>query len=153
MGKIQTAGLCFAMGLSLVGCGGGPPDVKHPDRTKMSGTVMMNGAPVEGATVTLHPVQKGTAAFGITDASGKYVLGTFEKADGAIPGEYKVSIQKMSAEASGPQPSPGDPGYDPNAKSEPSKHLLPGKFADFTKSGLSANVTTTPNEALNFDLK
>jgi hypothetical protein len=153
MGKLQTAGLAVLMGLSLVGCGGGDSEVKHPDRTKVSGTVTMNGAPVEGATVTLHPVQKGNAAFGITNASGKYQLGTFEKTDGAIPGEYKVSIQKMSAGDTGPQPAPGDPGYNPNAKPEASKNLLPEQFADYTKSGLSASVTTTANDALNFDLK
>jgi len=151
--RSMSWGLSLLAILSLAGCGGGGPSVKHPDRTKVSGTVTLNGAPVEGATVTLHPVQKGNGAFGVTDANGKYQLGTFEKADGALPGEYKVSIQKMSAGDSGPQPAPGDPGYDPNAKSEPPKNLLPEQYADFTKSGLSASVTTTANEALNFDLK
>ena len=52
----------------LVGCGGSGSNVKHPDRTKVSGVVTLKGTPVEGATVTLHPVSKGNGAFGITDA-------------------------------------------------------------------------------------
>lgn len=78
---------------------------------------------------------------------------TFEKDDGAVPADYKVSISKLAPSTAGPAPGPDDPNYDPNPKEEAPKHLLPEKYADFLKSGLSANITTEPKSDLNFDLK
>jgi len=139
-----------------LGCGGGGSDKfkdARPKTTPVSGTITMDGAPVEGATVTLHPTQGGSAATGVTDSSGHYSLMTFEKGDGAVPAEYKVSVRKLAPSTAGPQPGPDDPGYDPNPKEEPIKHLLPEKYAEFLKSGLSATIATEPKTDLNFDLK
>ncbi|HET6425855.1 MAG TPA: carboxypeptidase-like regulatory domain-containing protein [Planctomycetaceae bacterium] len=141
----------FLLTTALAGCGDSAPKVKHPDRTKVSGTVTLKGTPVEGATVTLHPVQKGNGAFGITDASGKFTVGTFEKTDGAVPGDYKISVRKLEAATGGAQPAPGDPGYDPAAKPTEPKHLLPAKYLDFNKSGLDVKVGTEP--ITNLELK
>lgn len=147
-----SSGLVLAV--MTLGCSGNESEVPgRPERTEVSGTITMNGSPVEGATVTLRPVQGGHSAVGITDSSGKYVLGTFDKGDGVVPGEYLVTVTKLDAAAGGAQPTPDDPNYNPNAKQEPPKHLLPVKFADATASGLKASITATPNNALDFDLK
>lgn len=138
----------------LSGCGGGAKIPKdRPVPTKVSGIVSMNGAPVEGATVTLHPTGKGYGAFGTSDANGKFVLSTFGNGDGAVSGDYKVSVKKLDIPSDAPQPSPGDPGYDPDPKPPAPKQLLPDRFADFTKSGLTANIGTEPMTDLKIELK
>lgn len=103
--------------------------------------------------MSLYPTGKGHGAFGISDDSGKFVLGTFGKGDGAVPGEYKISVKKLDASTSGAQPRQGDPGYDPNPKPADPKHLLPEKFGDFTKSGLSATIGNTAISDLKVELK
>ncbi|WLD11774.1 carboxypeptidase-like regulatory domain-containing protein [Planctellipticum variicoloris] len=142
-----------ALGL-LTGCGGGAKIPKdRPVPTKVSGIVTLDGVPVEGATVTLHPTAKGYGAFGISDSSGKFALGTFGKGDGAVPGDYKISVKKLEVVAGGAQPGQDDPGYDPNPKAVVPKHLLPETYADFTKSGLSTKVGTEAMSDLKIELK
>lgn len=148
--------LTLILAICTLGCGGESSDkfkAARPKTTPVSGKVTLDGAPVEGATVTLHPTLGGNSATGMTDSSGQFKLMTFEKDDGAVPAEYKVSIRKLAASAAGPAPGPDDPGYDPNPKEEPPKHLLPEQYADFLKSGLSATISTEPKTDLNFDLK
>ena len=62
----------------------------------VSGTVTLDGQPVEGATVTFHLVgddKDGRLATGQTDKTGTFRLTTGNE-DGARPGEYKVVIIK-----------------------------------------------------------
>src|SRR5262245_11610288 len=62
----------------------------------ISGTVTLDGEPVEGATVTFHTVgtdKEGKPATGETDKSGTFRLRTGTD-DGVRPGEYKVVIIK-----------------------------------------------------------
>lgn len=131
---------------SLSGCGGGATGEpkNRPKRTPVSGILTLNGTPVEGAVVTLHPTQGGNSATGRTDSSGKFVLGTFSSDDGAVPASYGVSVVKLDAASVAPQPAPGEPGYDPNPKTVPPKHLLPEKYSNFTKSGLTKDVGEEP---------
>jgi hypothetical protein len=70
--------------LLAAGCGG-PVTVK--------GTVTLDGQPLEGATVMFIPVNEWVGANAVTDADGRFTLiGT--KADGLMPGEYKVTVSK-----------------------------------------------------------
>lgn len=150
---VSAMTLCVLL-TTLAGCGGGKDLEKdRPKRTPVSGTVLHNGQPVEGATVMLHPNQGGQGAVAITDSSGKFVMGTFSKNDGAVPAEYKASVRKLEPAPTGSQPGPDDPGYDPNPKPFVPKHLLPEKYADFTKSGFSVTVGTEPITDLKLELK
>ncbi len=145
-------GLLLA-GLS-VGCGGGAdPEKGREPRTPVSGVVMHDGKPVEGATVMLHSNMGGKGATGVTNSSGAFKLGTYGADDGALPGEYKVSVRKLEAAPTTKQPGPDEPGYDPNPKPFVPKHLLPEKYADFTKSGLTATVGKEAVTDLKFELK
>ncbi|HWB12892.1 MAG TPA: carboxypeptidase-like regulatory domain-containing protein [Pirellulales bacterium] len=80
--------------LVLAGCS--PP----PRTVKVEGKVLHNGAPVENAKVVfLSPYRDELPAWGVTDAAGRYRLATYfshlDIAEGAIPGEYQIYIEKF----------------------------------------------------------
>lgn len=95
-GFISTAGL-----LILAGCSGEPEPPKLPDPVKVTGTVTLDGKPLEGAAILFQPTsEKGyQGAAGQTDASGKYELNTDigkgQSRPGVIPGDYVVSISRL----------------------------------------------------------
>jgi hypothetical protein len=90
---------CLAALISacLMGCGGGAPD-DLPELVSVTGTVTMDGAPVEGAQVVFEP-EKGPAASGMTNATGKFELYTGSGHAGAVPGIHMVRISKMEGDA------------------------------------------------------
>ena len=77
--------------LVVLGCSG------HPDRPEtypVSGTVLLNGKPLEGADVAFYPKTTGPAsksAGGRTDAQGLFSLQTYfsptDNPEGALAGE------------------------------------------------------------------
>jgi hypothetical protein len=76
--------------VSVLGCGGrGAKPVK--------GIVTLEGNPVAGATVVLMPEGDGRPASGCTDSHGAFQLMTFQPGDGAMPGAYRVVINKTMA--------------------------------------------------------
>lgn len=78
--------------LILVGCGGND----RPSIVPASGIVTLNGEPVDGASLTFVPTAGGRPGSAITDAQGRYTIKTYEDAPGAISGEHKVSVIKIS---------------------------------------------------------
>lgn len=140
---------------ALIGCAGdsGTGSAKRPACTKVSGIVTLNGDPVEGASVMLHPAAKGSPAMGITDFGGRFVLETFEKADGVVPGEYKITVRKMEAGTAPAAPKEGEPqGGDGPKPTEPT-NLLPVKYLEPEGSGLSVTVGKEPITALELKLE
>lgn len=79
--------------LILVGCGGGSD---RPSLAPASGIVTLNGEPVEGASLTFIPTAGGRPGSAITDAQGRYTIKTYQDAPGAIIGEHKVAVIKIS---------------------------------------------------------
>jgi hypothetical protein len=80
--------LLSAAVLAGAGCGGGVKPVK------VQGVVTLDGNALSGATVTFAPLQQGGRPAGaVTGADGKFWLTTFHTGDGALPGEYKVTVQ------------------------------------------------------------
>jgi hypothetical protein len=136
------------------GCGGGKSkeEANRPARTKVSGTITFKGQPLAGATISLMSPTGGPAAIGMTDDDGKYELTTFDKGDGTVPGDYKVTIRKMD-KAVGAAVSMDDPGYNPDAKVEPPKSLIPEKWGDQFKSGLTATIGAEAKSDLNFAIE
>jgi hypothetical protein len=61
----------------------------------VEGIVTLDGAPVEGASVTFTPEgEGGQPAYGLTDTEGAFWLTTFSEQTGALPGAYKVLVTK-----------------------------------------------------------
>lgn len=159
--RICTLGLLlvFSFAVFLFGCKKAADN--RPTRVPATVTVTYRGAPVEGATVTLHPsTPDGRPAFGRTDAQGRAALGTFDTGDGAIPGDYGVTVVKMEGGQEGGETASSEigampantPGGPPLASSGP-KHLLPAKYADVNTSGLRFTVGPTGDNNFTVDLQ
>ena len=150
----------------FTGCGGGSVG---PDTEPVSGTVTMDGKPVEGAQVVFVPSGSGRAASGTTDASGRFKLTTFNPQDGAVVGSYAVTISKVeggsavnvnveglseeeaskkAAEAFYNSAAAKNVGS-PKAKDK-ATDLTPAKYKDAKSSGLTAEVKAGEN---NFEFK
>jgi len=128
MRRYRIAGVCLAAAL-LAGCGGG-------GFAPVAGTVTYKNEPLKEGSIAFHP-EKGRPAHGkIRD--GKIVEVTTETAgDGARVGPVRVTIQAVTG------------GSDMYAKH---KSLVPDKYGDPSKSGLTAEIKPDAND-LKFDLK
>jgi len=119
---------------------------------KTEGVVQLDGTPVEGATVTFASEDGSKWYTGFTDAAGKFVLQSGEKA-GATPGQYKVTVVKTPKLSGLENAKPGDPAYlkqmEKGVKGRPGSGtpLQTGSSAPKVNSELPAVyalVTTTP---------
>jgi hypothetical protein len=147
---VWTVGLSGLLMIALVAGCGGP---KRPQTVAVSGTVTLDGKPVEGATVGFIPEGGGRPATGTTDASGAFTLTTFEPGDGAVVGKHSVTVSKVrgsgqqgdqASTASGPGPGPG-PGAMPlsgmpEAGGVKLEWIVPKKYSEPANSGLKVEV-------------
>lgn len=149
--------------VALVGCGGSSG---FPKTYPVTGTVKLNGKPIDGAMVTFQLDGGKENAIGTTDKNGEFSLSMFRPGDGAIPGKYKVAIKKedaapppsnippagtigsaeLSADYAPPAASPG-----PSAGKKKSE--VPEKYTNDQTSGLIATVSDSQPNKFDFDLK
>ncbi|HKB03650.1 MAG TPA: carboxypeptidase-like regulatory domain-containing protein [Gemmataceae bacterium] len=120
----------------------------------VSGTVTLDGRPVEGAIVTFHLVgddKEGRPATGQTDKAGTFRLTTGNE-DGARAGEYKVVIVKNVL----PSPKVKMPDFPdtPEGRNQrehflwkqfgddqlPYRNMLPERYADLKSTPLTCKV-------------
>ena len=130
--------LLFA--LVCAGCNAPPAG---PETAPTTGTVTFNGDPVAEAIITFQPLTAGqgqTCQFA-TDENGKFVARTGdpggESKEGAVPGEYRVSVIKQEL-------TPGQ--MDP-------KNLLPPKYMSARTSGLEVTVAAGVDNEFELQLK
>jgi len=84
----HAAGWTIAV-VVATGLGCGTRDKPVP----VSGKVTVNGLPVANAGIVFHPKDgKGRPASAETDEGGSYRLTTFNAGDGALKGEYRVTV-------------------------------------------------------------
>lgn len=125
-----------------------------PKTVPVSGVVLLDGNPIEGASVTFMSNDGNRVANGITDASGKYTLRTVfgsQLIDGAVPGGHKVGVAKTQSDGAGPpQPKDGETpqemvnrmaGSPTNTSKVKETFLIPKKFNSPEYSGLTATVS------------
>ena len=135
--------------LLLAGCGDGDTG---PATVPVSGTLTLNGTPVEGAEVTF--VHEEFAAFATTDSEGRYEL-----VPGAVVGENKVVVSKWEG---GPEMGGGeeDDGIDAEQMRMMAetggagmpKQLMPEEHSREATTGLSFEVPEGGSDAADFDL-
>ncbi|GDY10035.1 hypothetical protein LBMAG52_35210 [Planctomycetia bacterium] len=143
----------------LSGCGsGGGSD--GPKTARVSGTVTVQGKPLEGASV--YFMSEKFSAFGKTNAEGHYEL-----VQGAVPGDNKVYISKLElppgvkldpeagidleqlkAAAAGAENDPSGKG----PKIQGPKELVPEEFSNPQKSKLTFPVPAGGTTSADFRL-
>ncbi|MDX1969272.1 MAG: hypothetical protein SFV23_18995 [Planctomycetaceae bacterium] len=141
---------CGLLLTGLLGCGGDG----RPRLIPVSGTVTLDGNPLEGAIVGFQPIADAKEKFqrppgGITDAAGKFVLGTYDKTDGAPVGKYKVVIQKREITSKLPDDFNSEMASQTNINY---KWVTPKSLSDPATTNLTAEITTSGLEPSTFAL-
>ena len=144
-----------AIACTAAGCN----ESRYPPTFPTTGVVSIDGAPIERATVSFLPLDGQHPANGITDVEGRYLLSTFNKNDGARPGNFAVIIQKFPYVEIETTPE-GTP-YNPDDETDTvrtrapkrSTYLLPKKYAFPEQSGFSATVSADRLNTFDFSLK
>jgi len=134
------------------GCGG--YDKWKDGRPKTyftSGKVLLDGQPVEGATVTFQPVDEATGKPGsaVTDSNGYFEVQTFDPGDGLTEGVHRVAIAKTRMLDKATKQEVTEVNSDAPLIED---HLLPKKFSSFTTSKLEVTIQPKTNKLEAFDL-
>ena len=128
-------GVCLLLGalaLVVAGCSGGL------ERIPVSGTITLDGKPVEGAAVVFSPVGGGPPASGTTNAQGEFDLKTANQ-PGAVPGEHYVTVTKQTMHGITPDGMPGPGGIRV-------EWHVPERYSKSKTSGLKATVSSDQRE-------
>ena len=136
--------------LMAAGCGSSS-DKWSKDRPavfRVSGTVLLDGEPVEAANVNFVPSVGTHAAYALTDEQGNFQLSTFQQGDGAPGGKYQVTVRKTVQEST---PNPQGPDFPALVVKETA--IVPEKYSNPETSGLVAEVTDGGISDLKFELK
>ncbi|MDB5334627.1 MAG: hypothetical protein JWN70_246 [Planctomycetaceae bacterium] len=128
--------LCLTMSC---GCSGGS---SVPKPVPVSGTITLDGKPLQGARVTFDSDQR--PAVGITSDDGSYKL-----ALGALPGEYRVAIGDPPGNAGMTRPMAA-PAV--GEKPEPVPVELPLKYSDPQQTALRFTVPDHGSDVADFTL-
>src|SRR5262249_24487766 len=136
---------------TIAGCSGTVDG--RPKVVPVSGRVLFNGQPLEGAHVTFTNPAAKRSAYGQTDSDGRFTLTTFERNDGAVPGKQQVSVTKVK------WTKQHDPNVDrttitnPKAGAPERRWVIPERYGDVATSGLTAEVMDDGKNDLIVELK
>jgi len=163
--EIQGAWLLLLALILSAGCG---DNSDFPKTYPVTGTVKLKGIALEGATVTFQLMDGKENATGSTDKGGMFSLSLFRPNDGAVAGQYKISISKYDVEpakssgsipgqiASGDLPADYGPPASGSAGTKGATsptNSLPAKYANGDSSALQATVDAKGKNHFDFDLK
>ncbi len=134
-----------------IGCSAGDENPAWAKRYRVTGTVKLNGQPVENADVSFFCEEAQVTATGKTDGSGKFELTTYLQSDGAVAGKHIVTIRRVDVI----DQTPKDVDVSAGGVALPPKitWIVPEKYSLPAKSGLTAVVSADgPNDFV-FDVK
>lgn len=151
--RFFTLVACIGL-IGLSGCLGGNSDI-----AEVTGTVKVDGEPIEYALVSFIPAQ-GRASIGRTDENGVYRLAYLADQKGALIGEHQVMIETKVV----PETSYGGATYDEDGpikqekkpkkgvRNTGRKEMLPKKYCNRMETELTASVKKGSN-TIDFDLE
>jgi len=121
----------------------GCADNGHPPTYSAGGMVSLgDGTPLPGGWIELQLVSDGTAptAKAAIQSDGRFELGTYAKADGALEGTHRVLIFPPFPRSSHPDSRQPPPQIDPKRYPR-----INPKYRSFDTSGLKLSVTSEPS--------
>ena len=124
--------LILLLALILPGCGGGGPTL-----APVSGTVNYNGQPLAQGEISFHPADGRRPAYGKVQ-DGKIVDVKTADDEGVIVGTCRVGVTSVQAAAD---------------MYTPSKSLIPQRYADPEKSGLTCEIKQGQTSQVELELK
>jgi hypothetical protein len=144
--KFRSRQIALLAALAAVGCGSKHPNL--PPQYPVAGVITLDGRPLAGAGIMFLPrgETRGTGAFAMTDAAGKYDLKTDYGGPGAPEGEYAVTISRVVNRDGTPYVP------NPDVAEAGERETLPGIYSDSMKTVLTAKVPIG-GDTINFDLK
>ncbi|QDT62921.1 hypothetical protein [Calycomorphotria hydatis] len=145
--KTNALGFFSLVTLLLMGCQGETAVDNRKPVYPTTVKVLLDGEPLAQATVSLRSQTGGPAAAGITDENGAAKLTTYEQGDGAVAGEHQVIVQKYEEQQ---VPENYNPDTDPPLPAP--VMLTPAKYAGFSTSGLTLEVTPNGSNEFEFEL-
>jgi hypothetical protein len=146
--SLRSVGM-VALLTALVGCGGAPSDKLKT--VPGQGVVLLDGQPLTKGTVTFSPAKAATGgatsilrpAQAAIGPDGKFELSTVAPGDGLLPGDYYVGVVAVE----------GDGFIDPSHPNVIPKSLIPEKYNNPAKSGISITIPATGSTDLKVELK
>ena len=155
--RIVFALIFVAAVVPFTGCGKGSG---IPGLVRCEGTVLWNGTPVEGARVGFNPRNPdGRSAFAVTNSEGKFKATTLNADDGILPGDYFVTVTKVtlhrellnSGGADRPLAKTRDSAGPPEERMTQTYHI-PQVYSNKQTSGLTATIPSKGTRDLLFEL-
>lgn len=116
---------------------------RGPKMAPVTGTVRLNGKPLEFGVITFQP-PTGQPAQGEIQRDGTFTLSTYRANDGAVVGKHKVRIACYETQRPGTVKGPGEQSL--------GKLLIPEKYTFFDQSGFTADVSADREEPFVFEL-
>lgn len=117
---------------------------QRPKTHKAKGTLMMDGQPLEGATIVMHAQAHDLSSQGVSDANGKFTLSTFKPNDGAVAGAHKVAVTKRTYEEVKTKFNSAEE----NSVAKVPKELLPKRYSSPVTSDIEVSIKEDGNNDL-----
>lgn len=93
---------------AIAGCGGG---VSGPAFVPVSGVVLLDGKPVDGATIVFTPKKEGTMSMALSAPDGSFAMKSGSGRKGAAVGDHDVTV--MLSLSTEPEAKPTGDGLAP----------------------------------------
>ena len=130
--------ICMAL---VSGCNSG---TGLPATVPAEGVVTLDGVRVADATITFIADVGTYNASAVTDKEGKFAMKAFEEKKGAVPGSYKIGINKTIVESREGKKGESDVNL---------KQGLPMKYSNFLTSGLTIKLGEAGDKDIKYELK
>jgi hypothetical protein len=139
VGRRSRSFTCLLLGgacLLATGCGS-----NSPKTLEVSGKVTWQGQPLPDGAIAFTPVNgPSRPAVGKIGADGAYRLSSFRPGDGAMPGEYRVTVESYTSWPTRTEPE------------KPYVCRIPERYGKPAQSGLSFTIPADAGGRLVFDV-
>jgi hypothetical protein len=149
MTTVGRCGWVLLAALAVAGCSeSGVSSQEKLQPVPVSGRVAYRGKPLGNVSVSFQSIDGKVCAMGTTDATGAFRLTTYAPDDGAPAGSYKVTV---AASGTAREVEPGV--IAPMPEETTTGSPIPARYADPTKSDLTADVKESGTNRFTFELK